>query len=201
MLGEGYSPSSVENAAQLAGMPVGPLALIDEVSLTLVKHIRDQSKHDVEAAGGTWVPHPAEAVVNTMLDDHGRKGKAAGAGFYDYPAKGKKQLWPELNTIFVDHQKAINADLQHLIDRFLFIQSIETVRCLEENVLTSIKDANIGSIFGIGYAPWTGGAVQFINQYGIREFVTKATELSNTCGERFAPPSMLLNKAENNETF
>ena len=111
------------------------------------------------------------------------------------------EIQNELNTIFVDHQKAINADLQHLIDRFLFIQSIETVRCLEENVLTSIKDANIGSIFGIGYAPWTGGAVQFINQYGIRDFVTKATELSNTCGERFAPPALLVNKAENNELF
>ena len=199
MLGEGYSPASIENAAQLAGMPVGPLALIDEVSLTLVRHIRDQSKHDVESAGGSWTPHPAEAVINTMLEVHHRKGKAAGAGFYDYPAKGKKKLWPELETLFVNSQKAINADLQHLIDRFLFIQSIETVRCLEENVLTSVKDANIGSIFGIGYAPWTGGAIQYINQYGVRAFTDKANVLSKQCGDRFNPPALLISKAETNE--
>ncbi|UZE94909.1 3-hydroxyacyl-CoA dehydrogenase NAD-binding domain-containing protein [Alkalimarinus alittae] len=201
MLGEGYSPSSIENAAQLAGMPVGPLTLIDEVSLTLVRHIRDQSKQDVESAGGQWIAHPAEAVINKMLDQHQRKGKAAGAGFYDYPAKGKKHLWSELESLFVDQQKAKNADLQHMIDRFLFIQSIETVRCIEENVLTSVKDANIGSIFGIGYAPWTGGAIQFINQYGVKAFTDNAIALSRECGERFNPPKLLLVKAEKDEQF
>ncbi len=201
MLGEGYSPATVENAALLAGMPVGPLALIDEVSLSLFIHIRDQSKNDAESNGKIWEAHPAESVVDAMVNTHNRKGKTAGAGFYDYPVKGKKHLWPELETLFVDKEISVNANLQKLMDRFLFIQSIETIRCLEENVLTSINDANIGSIFGIGYAPWTGGAIQFANQYGIKKFVDKANQLQDEYGERFSPPSLLLDKAEKNEIF
>ena len=198
MLGEGIHPSSIENAALLAGMPVGPLAISDEVSMTLIQHIRNQSKKDTETAGGTWNAHPAEAVIDAMVNEHGRKGKAAGAGFYDYPANGKKHLWPELEALFVDAQKARNIRLQKLKDRILFIQAIETVRCLEEGVLRTVEDANIGSIFGIGYAPWTGGTLQFINQYGVRAFTERATELARAYGERFAPPRLLLERAESN---
>ena len=201
MLSEGYSPATIESAAQFAGMPVGPLALIDEVSLSLFIHIRDQSKTDAQANGKVWEAHPAEAVVDEMVNIHNRKGKAAGAGFYDYPSKGKKHLWSELDALFVDKEKSINADLQELMDRFLFIQSIETIRCLEENVLTSINDANIGSIFGIGYAPWTGGAIQFTNQYGIDKFVDKSNALQEKYGKRFSPPSLLLDKAAKKEHF
>ncbi|MCK2149905.1 3-hydroxyacyl-CoA dehydrogenase NAD-binding domain-containing protein [Marinobacter alexandrii] len=201
MLGEGIHPASIENAGVLSGMPVGPLAISDEVSLTLMRHIRDQSKKDTEAAGGTWRPHPAEAVIDQMLDQHARKGKAAGAGFYEYPASGKKHLWPELESQFVDAGKARSAALQDLKDRILFIQAIETVRCLEEGVLRTIEDANVGSIFGIGYAPWTGGAIQFINQYGVRAFTDRAQELAQQHGERFAPPKLLLEKAEANAPF
>src|SRR5690606_3695842 len=96
MLGEGVPAAAIENAALLAGMPVGPLAISDEVSLTLMTHIRDQSRKDVEAAGGEWHPHPAEAVIDALVYEYHRKGKAAGAGFYDYPQNGKKNLWPEL---------------------------------------------------------------------------------------------------------
>lgn len=201
MLAEGIHPSSIENAGVLAGMPVGPLAISDEVSLTLMQHIRAQSRKDTEAAGGTWVPHPAEAVIDTMVETQGRKGKAAGAGFYEYPQQGKKFLWPELETLFVDQEKATATRLQDLKDRILFIQAIETVRCLEEGVLRSIEDANIGSIFGIGYAPWTGGAVQFINHYGVRAFATRAAELAKQYGSRFTPPALLLEKAESNTPF
>lgn len=201
MLAEGIHPSSIENAGVLAGMPVGPLAISDEVSLTLMQHIRAQSKKDTEAAGGTWQPHPAEAVIDQMVDKHNRKGKAAGAGFYEYPANGKKKLWPELDTLFVDADKARDVALQDLKDRILFIQAIETVRCLEEGVLKTVEDANIGSIFGIGYAPWTGGAIQFINQYGVRAFAERAKALADTYGERFAPPALLIEKAENNTLF
>lgn len=201
MLGEGIHPSSIENAGVLAGMPVGPLAISDEVSMTLMQHIRDQSKKDTEAAGRAWTPHPAEAVIDQMVGRHGRKGKAAGAGFYEYPKSGKKHLWPELNTLFAAPEKTQHTDLQELKDRILFIQAIETVRCLEEGVLRTVEDANIGSIFGIGFAPWTGGAIQFINQYGLRAFAERAKNLAERFGERFSPPPLLLEKAENNAFF
>ncbi len=201
MLAEGIHPASIENAGLLAGMPVGPLAISDEVSMTLMQHIRAQSRKDTEAAGGTWRPHPAEAVIDRMVDEFGRKGKAAGAGFYDYPANGKKHLWADLESLFVDSARARNVALQDLKDRILFIQAIETVRCLEEGVLRTVADANIGSIFGIGYAPWTGGAIQFINQYGVRAFTARAHALADQYGERFNPPALLLEKAESNTDF
>lgn len=201
MLGEGYHPASIENAAVLAGMPVGPLALCDEVSLGLITHIRDQSRKDLEAEGKTWEAHPAEAVIDTMFSQQKRGGKAAGAGFYEYPQNGRKHLWPELETLFVDPAKARNAKLQTLKDRMLFIQALETVRCLDEGVLRTVGDANIGSIFGIGFAPWTGGALQFINQYGLRTFTQRAEELAGQYGKRFAPPASLLEKAERNQQY
>ncbi len=201
MLGEGIHPSSIENAGLLSGMPVGPLAISDEVSLTLMQHIRDQSKKDTEAAGGNWNAHPAEAVIDQMVATHDRKGKAAGAGFYEYPESGKKFLWPELESLFVNAEKARTTELQDLKDRILFIQAIETVRCLEEGVLRTVEDANIGSIFGIGFAPWTGGAIQFINQYGVRAFAERAQVLADRYGERFTPPALLLEKAESNTAF
>ncbi len=191
MLGEGFHPASIENAGVLAGMPVGPLAICDEVSLSLMTHIRDQSKKDTEAAGGTWDPHPAEAVVDAMVSRHERTGKAAGAGFYEYPQNGKKYLWPELENLYVDQDKARKADLTLLKERLLFIQAIETVRCLEENVLMEVRDANIGSIFGIGFAAWSGGALQYINQYGLQAFTRRADELADHFGERFRPPELL----------
>lgn len=201
MLGEGIHPSSIENAAVLCGMPVGPLAISDEVSLTLMQHIRDQSRKDTEAAGKTWCAHPAEAVIDEMAGTHKRRGKTAGAGFYDYPESGKKHLWPELDRLYVDQTRARSSSLQELKDRILFIQAIETVRCLEEGVLRTVEDANIGSIFGIGFAPWTGGAIQFINQYGVRAFAERSKDLANRYGERFSPPAMLLEKAETNTLF
>ncbi|WP_372965567.1 3-hydroxyacyl-CoA dehydrogenase NAD-binding domain-containing protein [Marinobacter sp.] len=201
MLAEGIHPSSIENAGLLSGMPVGPLAISDEVSMTLMQHIRAQSKKDTEAAGGTWQPHPAEAIIDAMVDTHNRKGKTSGAGFYEYPEKGKKYLWPGLESLFVNQEKARSVELQDLKDRILFIQAIETIRCLEEGVLRTVEDANIGSIFGIGYAPWTGGAIQFVNQYGVRAFAERARTLAEKYGERFTPPALLLQKAENNEIF
>ena len=201
MLGEGICPSSIENAGVLSGMPVGPLAISDEVSMALMQHIRDQSKKDTEAAGKTWNAHPAEAVIDQMVNTHKRQGKAAGAGFYEYPEAGKKYLWPELETLFVGPAKARLTELQELKDRILFIQAIETVRCLEEGVLRTVEDANIGSIFGIGFAPWTGGAIQFINQYGVRAFAERAKALAGRYGERFNPPASLLERAETNTDF
>ncbi|MBE03132.1 3-hydroxyacyl-CoA dehydrogenase NAD-binding domain-containing protein [uncultured Marinobacter sp.] len=201
MLGEGLHPASIEHAGQLAGMPVGPLAVSDEVSLILLQHVRNQSRKDLERNGQRWHPHPAEPLIDRMVDGFGRKGKAAGGGFYEYPNNGRKFLWPELAAHFVNPGKARAAALADLKDRLLFIQAIETLRCLEEGVLRSVEDANIGSIFGLGFAPWTGGAVQFVNQYGVRAFAERARELAERHGERFTPPALLLAQAERSEPF
>ncbi len=199
MIGEGVPAPLIEQAALQAGMPVGPLTITDEVSLTLITHIRNQARDDAAAAGETYVPHPAEAVIDAMVEEHGRHGKAKGAGFYEYPEKGRKFLWPELATRFArDDHGASPADAR---DRLLFIQALETVRCLQEGVLETTRDANIGSIFGIGFPPWTGGALQYINQYGLQPFVARARELQAAYGDRFDPPPLLLEKAERAEHF
>jgi 3-hydroxyacyl-CoA dehydrogenase/enoyl-CoA hydratase/3-hydroxybutyryl-CoA epimerase len=201
LLGEGRDPQTIEQAAMQAGMPVGPLAVTDEVSLELVRHARAQTIADFAAEGKTYVPHPGEPVVDRMLDA-GRKGKAAGAGFYDYPKDGKKQLWSGLRDLFKTKKTpASPEEFREIQDRLLYIQSIETVRCLAEGVLNSVPDANIGSIFGIGAPPWTGGVLQFINYVGPREFVSHARELARKYGERFTPPDLLVQMAEKNETF
>ncbi|NWL19234.1 3-hydroxyacyl-CoA dehydrogenase NAD-binding domain-containing protein [Pseudomonas umsongensis] len=199
MLGEGVCAAMIETEARKAGMPVGPLAISDEVSLSLMSHIRQQTAKDLQAEGKALVEHPAYAVIDLLLSEYKRAGKAAGGGFYEYPAGGQKQLWPELKTRFEKADGQISP--KDVRDRLLFVQAIETVRCVEEGVLTSTADANIGSIFGIGFAAWTGGALQFINQYGVKDFVARAQYLAGQYGERFAPPALLLEKAAKGEAF
>ncbi|MBK5351837.1 enoyl-CoA hydratase/isomerase family protein [Pseudomonas sp. TH41] len=199
MLGEGVSAPMIETEARKAGMPIGPLAISDEVSLSLMSHIRQQTAKDLQAEGKPLIEHPAFAVIDLLLNEYGRPGKAAGGGFYDYPASGQKHLWPELKTRFEEADGQISP--KDVRDRLLFVQAIETVRCVEEGVLTSTADANVGSIFGIGFAAWTGGALQFINQYGVKDFVARAQYLAEQYGERFAPPALLLEKAAKGEVF
>jgi 3-hydroxyacyl-CoA dehydrogenase/enoyl-CoA hydratase/3-hydroxybutyryl-CoA epimerase len=138
-------------------------------------------------------------VIDLLLNEYKRPGKAAGGGFYEYPAGGRKQLWPGLKSRFEKADRQISP--KDVRDRLLFVQAIETVRCLEEGVLTSTADANVGSIFGIGFAAWTGGALQFINQYGVKDFVARAQYLAGQYGERFNPPALLLEKAAKGLTF
>lgn len=197
MLGEGVPAAAIENAAFLAGFPVGPLAVTDEVSLTLVDKIRRQAQKDLEAEGLPYHAHPAEQVLDRMLEAD-RPGKAAGRGFYDYGEPGKKHLWAGLAEMFDAKDDVV---LQDLKDRLLYIQTIETARCFDESVLTSVRDANIGSIFGIGYPAWTGGALQFINQTGLPEFVRRADELTERFGDRFKVPQSLRERARNQSTF
>ncbi|TNC83011.1 MAG: 3-hydroxyacyl-CoA dehydrogenase [Oleiphilus sp.] len=197
MLGEGIPAAAIENAAFLAGFPVGPLAVTDEVSMTLVEKIRNQTIKDLQAEGKPYPAHPADAVVDRMLEAN-RPGKAAGAGFYDYPANGKKHLWSGLQECFGGKAEF---DLGELKDRLLYIQAIETVRCVEEKVLGSVRDANIGSIMGIGTPVWTGGILQFINQTGLPEFVARAEVLADKCGERYAVPALLKDMAKDGLTF
>lgn len=199
MLGEGVAAPMIETEARKAGMPIGPLAISDEVSLSLMSHIRQQTARDLQAEGKPLVAHPAFAVIDLLLNEYKRAGKAAGGGFYEYPAAGQKHLWLQLKARFEQPDGQIPA--QDVRDRLLFVQAIETVRCVEEGVLRSTADANIGSIFGIGFAAWTGGALQFINQYGLKDFIARAQYLAEQYGERFAPPALLLEKAAKGQLF
>ena len=199
MLSEGVHPRLIEVAGIKSGMPVGPLALQDEVSLGLMLHINEQTKKDLQKEGKEMPHHPADSVVELMGKTHGRLGKKVGKGFYDYPEGGEKQLWPGLLNLFpvADTQPT----QQELIDRFMFIQANETARCYEENVINSIADANIGSIFGWGFAPHHGGTLQFINAYGVDNFVARSQQLAERYGERFTPAQVLVAMAKAHKEF
>ncbi|MEG2271917.1 MAG: 3-hydroxyacyl-CoA dehydrogenase NAD-binding domain-containing protein [Acinetobacter sp.] len=191
LLAEGVHPAKIEMAALKAGMPIGPLAIQDEVSLTLTEHVAGEARKALQAEGKDLPKSAVDEVVHTMIHELNRKGKAAGAGFYDYPENGKKYLWDGLSR----WQKDNAISEQDMIDRFLFVQALDTLRCYEEGVLESVIDANVGSIFGIGFAPWTGGAIQFLNQYGIKKSLYRAERLAAQYGERFNPPQLLKDKA------
>src|SRR5699024_4397108 len=154
----GAHPHAIEQAGLKAGMPVGPLALNDEVSLSLSLHIIDQTKKDFEAEGKTYPSHPAESVVRKMVEELGRPGKKDGKGFYDYPEGGKKHLWPGLAEQFPVADTPL--EQQEMIERMMFAQANETAKCFQEEVVTTVPDANIGSIFGWGFAPFKGGTLQ-----------------------------------------
>ena len=194
MLADGADPALIEQASVEVGMPVGPLAVADEVSMALSISVTEQTKIDLESEGKTYQPHAADAVVEKMVNVLKRPGRAGGGGFYEYPAAGKKFLWPELSSHFGGG--ALEIPYQDMKDRILFIQAIETIRCMEEGVLESVRDANIGSIMGIGFPKWTGGAIQFVNQYGLEKFTLRARELAAKYGTRFNPPALLIKKAE-----
>ncbi|MER7026500.1 MULTISPECIES: 3-hydroxyacyl-CoA dehydrogenase NAD-binding domain-containing protein [Streptomyces] len=202
MVGEGLDPASVEQAAAQAGYPAKVLSLMDELTLTLPRKIRRETQRAVEAAGGSWAPHPSDAVVDRMVDEFGRTGRSGGAGFYDYAEDGtRSSLWPGLREHFTRPDAAV--PFRDMQERMLFAEALDTVRCLEEGVLTSVADANIGSLLGIGFPGWTGGVLQYINGYegGLPGFVARARELAAAYGERFAPPALLIEKAAKGETF
>ena len=188
----------IENAAWLNGFPVGPLAVTDEVSLTLIDKIQQQTKKDLSAEGKEPASHPADAIIRSMLQQQ-RLGKLAGSGFYDYPAGAPKHLWSELAQQF--RQPQADIPLIDVRDRLLFVMALETVRCFEEQVLRSPGDANIGSIMGIGFPLWTGGSLQFINQYGVARFVERAEQLAALYGDRFAPTAKLRSMANKEESY
>jgi 3-hydroxyacyl-CoA dehydrogenase / enoyl-CoA hydratase / 3-hydroxybutyryl-CoA epimerase len=195
MLKEGVHPRSIEVAGLQAGMPMPPLALQDEVSLSLGLHVADQTKKDLAAEGKPYTEHPGMSVVR-QLCEIGRIGKKAGKGFYDWPADkgGEKALWPELAKLYP--VAAQQPEQRELIDRLMFAQANEAARCVQEKVLRSTADGNIGSIFGWGFAPFQGGALQFINAMGAAAFVKRSRELAAKFGPRFEPAAVVVQQAE-----
>lgn len=199
MLAEGVHPRSIEVAGMKSGMPMPPLALQDEVSLSLSLHVMEQTKKAMEAEGKAFTPHPAMSVVEKMVKEFGREGKKVSKGFYDYPENGEKHLWSELTELYptTDEQPS----QQDLVDRLLYVQANETAKCYEENVVRTVADANIGSIFGWGFAPNQGGTLQFINSVGVDKFVARSRELAQKYGARFEPAQILVAMAAKGEVF
>ncbi|MBU8819384.1 MULTISPECIES: 3-hydroxyacyl-CoA dehydrogenase NAD-binding domain-containing protein [Mycolicibacterium] len=194
MLGEGVPAASIEQAGSQAGYPAPPLQLSDELNLELMQKIATETRKAAEATGATYEPHPAEAVVNKMIEI-GRPSRLKGAGFYEYVDGKRVGLWPGLADTFGSGK--VDIPLQDMIDRMLFAEALETQKCIDEGVLTSTADANIGSIMGIGFPPYTGGSAQFIVGYqgelgvGKEAFVARAKQLAERYGERFNPPASL----------
>ncbi len=199
MLGEGVHPRSIEVAGLKTGMPMPPLALQDEVSLSLALHVSEQQQADMVAEGKPIVVRPSYDILKTLVNEHGREGKKNGKGFYDYPIEGDKHLWPELVNLYPP--KSEQPSQQDLVDRLMFIQANESAKCYEENVVRSVADTNIGSIFGWGFAPQHGGTLQFINAIGLDEFIKRSRELAAKYGERFEPAQILLDMAAKGEAF
>ena len=196
MLAEGVAPALIDNAGRMAGMPVGPLALADEVSIDLMLKVQKQTKKDLS---DKYQARPSDAVAELMVDKLGRLGKKAAKGFYDYPADGKKRLWPGL----AEHFKlaAIQPDVEDVKRRLMYIQSIETARCLEEGVVLEAKDADVGSILGWGFAPFMGGTISQIHTIGVEKFIAECDKLAQKHGARFSPPKLLRDMAAQKKVF
>ena len=205
LLAEGVPAASVEQASAQAGYPTPVLALLDELTLTLPRRIQAATAAAVRAAGGTWTPGPAETVLDRMVDEFGREGRAAGAGFYDYADGRRAGLWPGLAAAFGTGGRPGKPaiPLVDMVERMLFAQALESLRCLDEGVLDSALDADVGSLLGIGFPPWTGGVLRFLDSYpgGLTGAATRARDLADRYGDRFTPPPSLVAKATEGSTY
>ncbi|MGI6850892.1 3-hydroxyacyl-CoA dehydrogenase NAD-binding domain-containing protein [Mesorhizobium sp. 1B3] len=198
MLIEGVPAAMIENAAKMAGMPVGPLALTDETAIDLAQKIMKQTIRDL---GEKAVDADQMALINTMVDKHGRFGRKNGKGFYDYPAKpAKKKLWPGLKDLY-EQQDADKVDVGELKQRFLYTIALEASRVMEEGIVTDPREADVGSILAFGFAPYTGGALSYVDGIGAKKFVKRAKELQKRYGAQFKAPKLLLDMAEKGESF
>lgn len=196
LLKEGQLPSTIEQVSIMAGMPVGPLALSDEVSISLLRDIETQAERDL---GDAYEMHPGYPVMLKMVEELNRPGKAKKGGFYEYPQSGEKYIWEGLNYHFPPSEKPL--DIEVMRKRILFAQALEAVRCYEEKVVMAVHDANMGSILGWGFAPFKGGTLQFINDFGLSNFISEARKLEADFGVRFSIPNLLLQMEADNELF
>ena len=195
MLGEGVPPAVIENAARAVGMPVGPLALLDELTLDLPLKIVDQA---VAEEGDRYTPPAGVAVMRRMKDEIGRSSRKEGGAFYEYPEGGTKHLWKGLGEHFPVKD---GWDIEDLKKRYLYAQAMETIRCLEEGVLETPQDADLGSVYGWGFPGWTGGTISYVDTVGIEKFVEEADRLAQRYGPRFLPSAWLREKAARGESF
>jgi 3-hydroxyacyl-CoA dehydrogenase/enoyl-CoA hydratase/3-hydroxybutyryl-CoA epimerase len=198
MLTEGVPPAMIENVARMAGMPVGPLSLNDEVALDLGWRILTATKKDL---GPTAIDPAQERVLYFMVEEQGRYGRKNGKGFYDYPAGGKKTLWPGLSALATTRLDPESLDVNELKQRLLVVQAVEAARTIAEGVVTDPREADVGSVLGFGFAPFTGGAISYIDGMGTAAFVALCDRLAGKFGPRFSPPQLLREMAAKGESF
>ena len=194
LLYEGTDPKRIENLSKKAGYPIGPLAILDEINISLAAKIRATLRKNSKSADASW-----DQVMKIMIKDLNRTGRSSGGGFYEYSNGKKKFLWPKLKKIFpISKNKLSDNDI---IDRLYFSQVIETICCIEENIIKSIDDANIGSILGWGFPKETGGILEFANKYGLQNFLNQSKYLQKKYGRRFSPPDLLIDMVKNKTSF
>lgn len=200
MLLEGVPPAMIENAGKMAGMPVGPLSLNDEIAIDLALKILKATEADL---GPQAISQDQKKLLVEMVEKQGRLGRKNGKGFYDYPEKGKgqKKLWPELKTLQPKHLDPDTLDVEEMKQRFLVVQAVEAARTVEDHVITDPREADVGSILGFGFAPFTGGTLSYIDFMGTQKFVELCQKFEKKFGSRFTPPNLLLDMAAKGETF
>ena len=198
MLTEGVPAAMIENVGRMAGMPVGPLSLNDEVAVDLAWKILKATETDL---GAKAIDPRQKALLSDMVEKHGRLGRKNGKGFYDYPEKAPKTLWPGLADLQKEKLDPDTIDIQELKGRLLAMQALETARCFEEGVLTDVREADVGSILGFGFAPFSGGTLSYIDMMGTKRFVALCEKLERKFGDRFKPSPLLIEMAGKGETF
>ena len=198
MLTEGVPAALIENVARVAGMPVGPLSLTDEVAVDLAWKILKATEADLGAAA---VDPKQKALLAEMVEKRSRFGRKNGKGFYDYPQNAPKRLWSGLADLQPNRLNVDDIDIAMLKRRLLGIQALESARCIEDRVVTDVREADVGSILGFGFAPFTGGTISYIDRMGVKNFVQMCNDLAKACGERFKPSKLLIDMANKGETF
>jgi 3-hydroxyacyl-CoA dehydrogenase / enoyl-CoA hydratase / 3-hydroxybutyryl-CoA epimerase len=198
MLAESVPAAMIENVGRMAGMPVGPLALNDEVAVDLAWKILKATEADL---GSKAIDPRQKLLLEDMVEKRGRLGRKNGKGFYDYPPNGPKRLWPGLADLQPMKLDPDTIDIATLEQRLLAIQALESARCIEEKVVTDVREADVGSILGFGFAPFTGGTISYIDGMGVKAFVDLCDALTKSCGDRFKPPRLLLDMAKKGESF
>ena len=199
MLTEGVPAAMIENVGRMAGMPVGPLALNDEVAVDLAWKILKATEADL---GADMIDQRQKALLEEMVEKRGRYGRKNGKGFYDYPQNGPKRLWPRARRSAAEQARSRRDRRRGARRRrLLAIQALESARCIEEDVVTDVREADVGSILGFGFAPFTGGTISYIDGMGTKAFVDLCNGLAKTYGDRFKPSKLFIDMAKTGDTF